>query len=122
MFEFLHEIGQSDSDLKTYGEAMSDIISRHWQQALQFEMDFMYSNKVWTLVDPLEDIVPVGCKWIFKCKLGVNGEVVIYKIRLVAKRYTPCPDIDFEETFSPVVMPKSIRILLAITAYYDYEI
>ena len=27
-----------------------------------------------------------------------------------------------DETFSPVAMLKSIRILLAIAAYYDYEI
>ncbi|XP_021754417.1 uncharacterized protein LOC110719736 [Chenopodium quinoa] len=29
---------------------------------------------------------------------------------------------DYEETFSPLAMLKSIRILLAIVAYYDYEI
>ena len=29
---------------------------------------------------------------------------------------------DYEETFSPVAMIKSIRILLSIAAYYDYEI
>ena len=28
----------------------------------------------------------------------------------------------YEETFSPVAMIKSIRTLLSITAYYDYEI
>ena len=30
--------------------------------------------------------------------------------------------MDFDETFSPVAMQKSIRIMLAIAAYYDYEI
>ena len=30
--------------------------------------------------------------------------------------------IDYDETFSPVAMLKSIRILLAITCHYDYEI
>ena len=30
--------------------------------------------------------------------------------------------IDYDEPFSPVAMAKSIRILLAIVAYYDYEI
>ena len=27
-----------------------------------------------------------------------------------------------DDSFSPVAMPKSIRILFAIAAYYDYEI
>nr|GFC54678.1 putative retrotransposon protein [Tanacetum cinerariifolium] len=30
--------------------------------------------------------------------------------------------IDYEETFSPVTDIRSIRILIAIAAYYDYEI
>ena len=30
--------------------------------------------------------------------------------------------IDYDETFSPVVMLKSVQILIAIAAYFDYEI
>ena len=40
----------------------------------------------------------------------------------MAKWYTQKEGIDYEETFSPVAMLKSIRILLSIVAYYDYEI
>ncbi|KAI3472572.1 hypothetical protein Pfo_029356 [Paulownia fortunei] len=111
-----------DNDPRSYGEAMSDIDSKKWQEAMQSEMDSMYSNKVWTLVDPPQGIVPIGCKWVYKRKLGVDGEVATYKARLVAKGYTQKQGIDYEETFSPVAMLKSIRILLAISAYYDYEI
>ena len=32
------------------------------------------------------------------------------------------PIPNYDETFSPVAMLKSIRILLAIAAFYDYEI
>ncbi|KAL0288117.1 UNVERIFIED_CONTAM: Retrovirus-related Pol polyprotein from transposon TNT 1-94 [Sesamum calycinum] len=53
----------------------------------------------------------------YKCKLGTYGEVTAVKARLVAKGYTQRPEIDFEETYSPVAMAKSIWILLAIAAW-----
>ena len=40
----------------------------------------------------------------------------------MAKGYTQKEGIDYEETFSPVAMLKSIRILLSIATHYDYEI
>ena len=51
-----------------------------------------------------------------------NGKVETFKIRLVAKEYTQKEGIDYKETFSPVVMLKSIRILLSIVVHYNYEI
>jgi len=59
---------------------------------------------------------------IFKKKTDVDGNVTVYKARLVAKGFRQIQGIDYEETFSPVAMLKSVRILLAIAAYYDYEI
>ncbi|KAL0395380.1 UNVERIFIED_CONTAM: Retrovirus-related Pol polyprotein from transposon RE1 [Sesamum latifolium] len=82
----------------------------------------MGSNQVWTLVDPPKGVRPVGCKWVYKRKLGADGEVTAFKARLVAKGYTQRPGVDFEETYSSVAMAKSIRILLAIPVWYDYEI
>nr|GEX67606.1 hypothetical protein [Tanacetum cinerariifolium] len=61
-------------------------------------------------------------KWLFKKKTDMDGNVHIYKARLVAKGFTQTPGIDYEETFSPVVDIRAIRILIAIAAYYDYEI
>ena len=58
----------------------------------------------------------------YKRKIGSNGKVETYKARLVAKSYSQCKGIDYQETFSLVAMLKSIRTLLAIVAYYDYEI
>ncbi|KAL0416703.1 UNVERIFIED_CONTAM: hypothetical protein Slati_3502200 [Sesamum latifolium] len=64
---------------------MSEIDSDKWLEAMKFEMDSMSSNPVWTLMDPPKGVRPVGCKWVYKCKLGVDGEVTAFKARLVAK-------------------------------------
>ena len=111
-----------DIDPQTYEVAIMSIDSGKWQEAMNSEIDSMYSNKVWNLVDAPEGIVPIGCKWIFKKKIGVDGKVETYKARLVAKGYRQRQGVDYDETFSPVAMLKSIRILLAIAAHYDYEI
>ena len=89
---------------------------------MKSELDSMYSNQVWDLVKAPNGIKPVGCKWVYKRKRGIDGKVETFKARLVAKGYTQKEGIDYEETFSPVAMLKSIKILLSITAYYDYEI
>ena len=53
----------------------------------------------------------------------VDGrKVETFKARLVAKCYTQKQGLDYEETFSPVVMLKSVRIVLSIAAALDYEI
>ncbi|KAL0455407.1 UNVERIFIED_CONTAM: Copia protein [Sesamum latifolium] len=101
---------------------MSDIDSDKWLEAIKSEMDSMGSNQVWTLVDPPKGARPVGCKWVYKRKLEADGEVTTFKAKLVAKGYTQRPEVDFEETYLLVAIAKSIRILLAIAAWYDYEI
>ncbi|GKF97502.1 retrotransposon protein, putative, ty1-copia subclass, partial [Tanacetum coccineum] len=50
------------------------------------------------------------------------GAVHTYKARLVVKGYTQTPGIDYEETFFLVVDIRAIRILIAIAAFYNYEI
>nr|GEV35530.1 retrotransposon protein, putative, Ty1-copia subclass [Tanacetum cinerariifolium] len=64
----------------------------------------------------------VRSKWLYKKKTDMDGKVHTYKARLVAKGCTQTYGIDYEETFSPVADIRAIRILIAIAAYYDYEI
>ena len=85
-------------------------------------MESMKVNDVWTLVDPPKGVKLIGCKWVFKRKRGVDGKVETHKAHLVAKGYRQRYGIDYDETFSPMAMLKSIRIMLAIAAHLNYEI
>ena len=50
------------------------------------------------------------------------SNVQTFKERLVAKDFTQTQGLDYGETFSPVAKIKSINVMLAITAYHDYEV
>ncbi|KAJ9558245.1 LOW QUALITY PROTEIN: hypothetical protein OSB04_012859 [Centaurea solstitialis] len=118
-------VSQDSGDLNeptSYGEAVSGNESEQWQEAMKAEMQSMYDNQVWELTDLPQHCRAVGRKWVFKKKTDMDGNVHTFKARLVAKGFTQTHGIDYDETFSPVAMLKSIRILMAISAYFNYEI
>ena len=67
-----------------YEEAMMSPDSAKWLEAMKSEMGSMYENKVWTLVDLPDDRQAIENKWIFKKKTDADGNITVYKARLVA--------------------------------------
>ena len=113
---------EAESNPYIYEEAINDIDAHYWVQAMKSKLDSMYSNQVWDIVKAPKNIKPVGCKWVYKRKRGIDGKVETFKARLVAKGYIQKKGIDYEETFSLVAMLKFIIILLSMAAHYDYKI
>ncbi|GJR90450.1 retrotransposon protein, putative, ty1-copia subclass [Tanacetum coccineum] len=116
-----HELGDL-GEPANYKAALLDAESDKWLNAMNMEMQSIKNNEVWDLVDLLPNRKIVGSKWLFKKKTDMDGAVYTYKAHLVAKGFTQTYDVDYKETFSPVVDIRAIRILIAIPAYYDYEI
>ncbi|GJY33864.1 retrotransposon protein, putative, ty1-copia subclass [Tanacetum coccineum] len=116
-----HELGDLGEPVN-YKAALLDPESDKWLNAMNVEMQSMKDNEVWDLVDLPPNGKTVGSKWLFKKKTNMDGAVHTYKARLVVKGYTQTLGIDYEETFSPVADIRAIRILIAITTFYDYEI
>ncbi|GKC61444.1 retrotransposon protein, putative, ty1-copia subclass [Tanacetum coccineum] len=87
-----------------------------------FEITSEISMEVEDFEPPQEEEAPIRSKWLFKKKTDMDGNVHTYKARLVAKGFTQTYEGDYEETFSPVADIRAIRILIAIAAFYDYEI
>ena len=106
----------------TYAEAMVDPDSVKWQETMESEIESTRKNQVWNLIDPPDGVKIIEYKWICKKKKDMNGNVHIHKSRLVSKGFRQVQGVDYDEMFSPVAMLKSIRIILAIAAYFDYEI
>jgi histone deacetylase 1/2 len=57
----------------------------------------------------------IDCKWLYYIKKNSDGTIDRYKARLVAKGFKECYDIDYEDTFGPVVKAATIRLVLAIS-------
>ena len=64
----------------------------------------------------------VDNKWIFRIKYHADGSIQRYKARLVAKGFQQTPDVDFVETFSPVIKPCTIRVIFTLAAAYNWDI
>ncbi|KAL0427252.1 UNVERIFIED_CONTAM: hypothetical protein Slati_2900000 [Sesamum latifolium] len=60
-------------------------------------------------VDRPKGVKPVGYKWIYKRKIGADGEVTTFKAKFVAKGYTQRPRVNFEKTFLPVAMASFVE-------------
>ena len=99
-----------------YEEAMMSPDSAKWLEAMKSEMRSMYENKVWTLVDLLDDRQANENKWIFKKKTDPDGNVIIYKARLVANGFRQVQGVDYDEFFSSVAMLRSVGIMLALAS------
>jgi hypothetical protein len=53
-------------------------------------------------------------KWIFKHKFNSDGSLKPYKTRWVLRGFTQRPDVDYDETFNPVVKPATVRTVLSL--------
>ena len=82
---FLYGDSGQDVDPANYEKVISNIDSKKWLEAMLSEMKSMYSNQVWTLMDPPKGIVPTWCKWIYKRKINPDGKVQTFKARLMSK-------------------------------------
>uniref|UniRef100_A0A6N2KNP9 Integrase catalytic domain-containing protein n=1 Tax=Salix viminalis TaxID=40686 RepID=A0A6N2KNP9_SALVM len=93
-----------------------------WLLAMDAEIAALQHNNTWRLVPRPADHNVVGCRWIFKTKLNADGSIERHKARLVAQGFSQKPGIDFEETFSPVVRPASVRIILSLAAMHRWPL
>ena len=81
------ELGGYDEP-SNYREAMSGSESDKWLDAMNMEIQSMKDNQVWDLIDPPPNCKTIGCKWVFKKKTDMDGNVNTFKARLVAKGFT----------------------------------
>ena len=85
-----------------------------WRRAMSKEYDALVKNGTWALVPQDNSQNLVGYKWIFRTKCKPDGSIDRFKARLVAKGFHQRPGIDYQDTFSLVVKPNTVCIVLTI--------
>ena len=114
---------ESSEEPSTYEEPISCSDSGKWMIAMQEEIKSFHKNGTLDMVRLPKGKKAIKCKWVFKKKEGTprvgNAR---YNVRPVAKGYSQIPSVDFIDVFSLVANHSSIRALLGIMAFHDYEL
>ncbi|GKB51340.1 zinc finger, CCHC-type containing protein [Tanacetum coccineum] len=90
-----------------------------WKEAINDEMDSIMGNNTWVLDDLHLGCKPLGCKWIFKRKLKVDGTIEKFKARLVIQGFRQKSGIDYFDTYAPVARISTIRLLIAMESIHN---
>jgi hypothetical protein len=89
---------------------------------MQEEYNALVHNNTWQLVPACPGKNVVDCKWIFKTKCHVDDAIEWHKARLVAKGFNQWYGMDYAETFSPVINPTIVRLILTINVSKGWTI
>ncbi|GKC90755.1 ribonuclease H-like domain-containing protein, partial [Tanacetum coccineum] len=93
-----------------------------WRNAMYDEYNALVKNGTWLLVPRPAGVNMVRSMWLFKHKFHADGTLSRYKARLVANGSSQQLGVDFDETFSPVVKPATIRTVLSLVVSRKWPI
>ena len=74
----------------------------------------LLANQTWDLVPRPSGCNAVTGKWIWTHKRRADSTLERYKARWVLQSFTQRPGVDYDETFSPVVKPATVRTVLSL--------
>nr|GEV23027.1 zinc finger, CCHC-type [Tanacetum cinerariifolium] len=113
------ETPEPRTDPRTYNEAMQSRDAAFWKEAIK---DEIMKNNTWVLSDLPPGCKLLGCKWIFKRKMKVDGTIDKFKARLVIQRFRKKEGIDYFDTYAPITRITTIRLMLALVAIHNLVI
>lgn len=113
---------ETSATLNTYTQAMSSPDACHWLKAMNEEYQSLQHNSTYQLVSSLPGHNIVHTHWLYKVKTRADGSIEHYKACWVAKGFSQIHNINYNETFAPVICLKNLHLLLALTTALNLEI
>jgi len=115
-------ISDQDGDPKSRLAALSSVDEDMWEQAMNEELDSLRKTGTWEVVKRPTDRKVIDTRWVFKTKRDEMGQVTRFKARFVVRGFTQVAGIDYGDTYSPVALTESERMMFAISAHEDLHI
>ncbi|GFV41424.1 ankyrin repeat and IBR domain-containing protein 1 [Trichonephila clavipes] len=100
----------------SYFEAKNSANWQNWKLAMENELDSLNKHKVWEIIQKPAKSKLIETKWVYSLKQDDAGKNMKYKARLVAAGFNQIKNIDYSESYSPVVNIESFRLLIALAA------
>jgi hypothetical protein len=89
---------------------------------MEEECTALHDNRTWDLVPRPGHANVVSGKWVFRHKFHSDGSFDRYKVHWVLRGFTQRPGVDYDEMFSPVVKPATVRTVLTLAHSQDWPI
>ena len=93
-----------------------------WAAAMEAELQSLWENEVYDVVDRPPEKKVIGTKWVLRVKTDSEGKIDKFKSRVVAKGFRQMEGVDFDETFAPTVRFASVRTLIALAASMGWQL
>jgi transposase InsO family protein len=112
------------TDNPTLNMALAGKERDKWIEAIKKELDNIKAEGVYDLVDPKTETIEnlLGSKMVLRRKRGKTGKIERYKACLTARGDLQRENIDYAETFAPVVKSASLRVFFALCAKLGLKI
>jgi hypothetical protein len=94
----------------------------NWLNAMREEFNALTTQNTWLLIPRPAGVNVVTGKWIFRHKYNSDGSLERYKAHWVVRGFTQQHGVDYEEMFSPVIKPSTIRVVRSIATSKDWPI
>ena len=116
------KLGISKADNPGWEEAMNGPEAAEYWKVAEVEIATLEKMGAWEVVDRPPKTTPVlKSLWAFKRKRLPSGEIRKYKARFTARGDMQTPDVDFTETWAPVVQWTTVRMMLILAIQLDLK-
>ena len=110
-------------DTPTWKEAMRSAFQGEWWRACELELGTLEGLESWEYVRRTPEMKGkvLPSKWAFKLKRRPDLEPKKFKARFVVRGDRQKKDVDYFETWSPVVQWSTIRTIMVLAAKFGYK-